>query len=58
MIPIVSDFLKYIRYKQEMSDPPMLSSAAKDVLKKVRMVVPPLLDKFHKGKLYVGSCRT
>ena len=39
----------------------MLSSAAKDVLKKVKMVVPPLLDKFHKGDLNQNldeSCKT
>ena len=27
----------------------MLSSASKDVLAKVRQMVPPMLEKFHKG---------
>ncbi|MCJ1474321.1 hypothetical protein MMC13_002979 [Lambiella insularis] len=34
-----------------MSDPPMLSKASKDVLTKVRQMVPPMLEKFHKGQL-------
>lgn len=37
-----------------MSTPPMISPAAREVLKKVRMVVPPLLEKFHKGMLALG----
>ena len=32
-----------------MSEGPMLSSASKDVLAKVRQMVPPMLEKFHKG---------
>ena len=33
-----------------MSDMPILSQSAKDLLVKVRMIVPPMLGKFHKGK--------
>lgn len=32
-----------------MADMPVLSQATKDLLAKVRMIVPPLLEKFHKG---------
>ena len=32
-----------------MSDMPLLSASAKELLGKVRMIVPPLLEKFHKG---------
>lgn len=32
-----------------MSDKPMISKATKDVLSKVRKIVPPMLEKFHKG---------
>ena len=32
-----------------MSDKPMISKATKDVLSNVRKIVPPLLEKFHKG---------
>ncbi|MCJ1414797.1 hypothetical protein MMC32_001126 [Xylographa parallela] len=34
-----------------MSEPPMLSKASKDVLAKVRQMVPPMLESFHKGQL-------
>ena len=33
-----------------MSDKPMLSKATKDALTKVRYMVPPMLEKFHKGR--------
>lgn len=33
-----------------MSDMPILSQSAKELLTKVRMIVPPMLEKFHKGK--------
>ena len=33
-----------------MSEKPTMSSGTKELLKKVRMIVPPMLDKFHKGK--------
>jgi hypothetical protein len=32
-----------------MSDMPILSQSAKELLGKVRMIVPPMLEKFHKG---------
>lgn len=32
-----------------MSDMPVLSQSTKELLVKVRMIVPPMLDKFHKG---------
>ena len=32
-----------------MSDKPNMTPATKELLKKVRMLVPPMLDKFHKG---------
>ena len=32
-----------------MPDMPILSQSAKDLLGKVRMLVPPMLEKFHKG---------
>ncbi|KAL2058571.1 hypothetical protein ABVK25_001299 [Lepraria finkii] len=34
-----------------MSDQPKMSAATKELLKKVRMMVPPMLEKFHKGQL-------
>lgn len=33
-----------------MSDKPNMSPATKELLKKVRMIVPPMLEKFHKGE--------
>ena len=33
-----------------MSEKPMLSKSSKDVLTKVRYMVPPMLEKFHKGE--------
>ena len=32
-----------------MPDSPNMSATTKELLKKVRMIVPPMLDKFHKG---------
>lgn len=32
-----------------MSDMPILSQSAQELLVKVRMIVPPMLEKFHKG---------
>lgn len=32
-----------------MSDKPKMTPATKELLKKVRMMVPPMLEKFHKG---------
>ena len=32
-----------------MPDLPNMSATTKELLKKVRMIVPPMLDKFHKG---------
>lgn len=32
-----------------MPDQPEMSPATKELLKKVRMMVPPMLEKFHKG---------
>lgn len=32
-----------------MSEAPKMSPATKELLKKVRMIVPPMLEKFHKG---------
>jgi hypothetical protein len=32
-----------------MSEKPNMSPATKELLKKVRMMVPPMLEKFHKG---------
>jgi ATP-dependent NAD(P)H-hydrate dehydratase len=32
------------------SSPPDMSPATRDILAKVRRMVPPMLDKFHKGK--------
>ena len=40
---------------QEMSDKPTMSPATKELLKKVRMIVPPMLEKFHKGDFYVHT---
>ncbi|KAI4279879.1 MAG: hypothetical protein L6R35_006009 [Caloplaca aegaea] len=34
-----------------MPDQPEMSPATKELLKKVRMMVPPMLEKFHKGML-------
>jgi len=34
-----------------MSGAPVLSNSVKDVLVKVRKIIPPMLDKFHKGQL-------
>ncbi|KAL9040563.1 MAG: hypothetical protein Q9180_001827 [Flavoplaca navasiana] len=34
-----------------MPDQPEMSPATKELLKKVRMIVPPMLEKFHKGML-------
>ena len=34
----------------------MLSKASKDVLAKVRQMVPPMLESFHKGRRY-GALR-
>ena len=36
-----------------MSEVPKMSPATKDLLKKVRMIVPPMLEKFHKGEATV-----
>lgn len=33
-----------------MSGPPEMSKATREILAKVRKMVPPLLDKFHKGR--------
>ena len=33
-----------------MSEKPKMSHASKELLKKVRMMVPPMLEKFHKGQ--------
>ena len=32
-----------------MPDTPNMSATTKELLKKVRMIVPPMLEKFHKG---------
>lgn len=32
-----------------MPDTPNMSTTTKELLNKVRMIVPPMLDKFHKG---------
>lgn len=32
-----------------MPDSPNMSATTKELLKKVRMIVPPMLEKFHKG---------
>ena len=32
-----------------MSEKPKMTPATKELLKKVRMMVPPMLEKFHKG---------
>jgi hypothetical protein len=34
-----------------MSDMPILSQSTKELLGKVRMIVPPMLEKFYKGTL-------
>lgn len=34
-----------------MPDTPNMSATTKELLKKVRMIVPPMLEKFHKGQL-------
>jgi ATP-dependent NAD(P)H-hydrate dehydratase len=34
-----------------MSDMPILSQSTKELLGKVRMIVPPMLEKFYKGQL-------
>jgi len=33
-----------------MPEQPTMSPGTKELLKKVRMIVPPMLEKFHKGK--------
>lgn len=35
-----------------MPEQPTMSPGTKELLKKVRMIVPPMLEKFHKGKGY------
>jgi ATP-dependent NAD(P)H-hydrate dehydratase len=35
-----------------MPEKPEMSSATKELLKKVRMIVPPMLEKFHKGSSF------
>jgi len=34
-----------------------MSPATKELLKKVRMIVPPMLEKFHKGEAYIQLSR-
>lgn len=34
-----------------MPEKPEMSLATKELLKKVRMIVPPMLEKFHKGMI-------
>ena len=36
-----------------MPDSPNMSATTKELLKKVRMIVPPMLEKFHKGTFAV-----
>ena len=36
-----------------MPDSPKMSATTKELLKKVRMIVPPMLEKFHKGTFRV-----
>ena len=38
-----------VRDTEIMSEPPNMSAPTKELLKKVRMIVPPMLEKFHKG---------
>jgi hypothetical protein len=41
-----------------MSDMPVLSQSTKELLGKVRMIVPPMLEKFYKGTLpFLQRCR-
>ena len=42
-------FYTLATYNKIMTDTPHMSGATKELLKKVRMMVPPMLDKFHKG---------
>jgi len=37
---------------RDMPEQPTMSPGTKELLKKVRMIVPPMLEKFHKGKGY------
>ena len=32
-----------------MTEPPKMSPATKEMFTKLRMIVPPMLEKFHKG---------
>jgi len=47
VVPI--DVLPLLSFPQVMSEKPNMSSSTKELLKKVRMIVPPMLEKFHKG---------
>ena len=40
-----------------MPDPPNMSPTTKELLKKVRMMVPPMLENFHKGKIPLSRPR-
>ena len=45
----------YYRRTLMSTESPQMSSATRDILLKVRKMVPPMLEKFHKGNLANGS---